>query len=156
MVIAHSLGSSVTGHAFRDHPDLYDRVDNLMLVGSPGVPQSKASEFGTDVVVAIAPDDVIHLSGNAWSEGPSIFTTAGCLASGAYLVAPEACDAPNPWDSEFGADVYWAPNLDYPGWFDGVKAHGTYLDTPEIAYDLVARGFTGSWPDEPFGSVGYR
>ena len=143
-MVGHGLGSLVLGTPLGDHPDLFDHVDALALVGSPGVPQISAFEFGTDVVLAVAPDDAITSQETHGVKDRACVPRLVTWPS-TCLRAPQACEsAPNRWDWELGADVYWAPDLDCGGW-DGISAHGVYLDDPCIAQDLVHRGLTGEW-----------
>lgn len=113
-VLGYSYGSVVAGHAAREHPLI---ADNLILLGSPGVPSRHASELqltGRGGIHAIT------------ARGDLIDATAG-PRSGVH--------GPDPTAPGFGAQV----------WEVGPGDHSSYWDDP--AFMSALQDIVGAKPD---------
>jgi pimeloyl-ACP methyl ester carboxylesterase len=94
-VVAHSYGTTATGYAFLANSDLGRTIDDLVLVGSPGMPQGSADGYGdTTVWASCAGGDPVCGLGGGWH--------------GNFVIPPE-----------YGANVFDSGSGDHSSYFEG-------------------------------------
>lgn len=127
-VVGHSYGTAVAAHAAKDHGM---KADNLVLLGSPGVPARKASELG--------PDGHVFAAYNSGDPVQKIATLRHA----------------NPVSKSFGARII---NAELPATENGRGIHGTAAHlsyrSPDNAVNTdIARIATGVqqpfWTKQP-------
>lgn len=130
-MVGHSYGSTVVGHTAAENGLA---VDDIVIVGSPGVGVDTAAELGLPdghVYATVAENDIINLAN--WGGLGGIADPHG----------------PAPTGDEFGATVFEsAPGTDGPFWQGGYsgEAHSQYWDDGNPALENMGLIIAGQPP----------